>query len=131
MTTLAPCLRVARPARDIEATSRFYTQGLGLDLLARFDDHAGFDGVILGHAEWPYHMEFTRQRTHPHSPRPSEEDLLVFYFPESAEWNATVQRLHAFGANTVPSSNPYWDESGLTFEDPDGYRLVVQHAAWP
>jgi len=60
MTTPAPCLRVARPTRDIEAATRFYTLALGLDVLARFDDHAGFDGVIMGHAGWPYHLEFTR-----------------------------------------------------------------------
>jgi len=30
----------------------------------------------------------------------------------------------------VPSFNPYWDRDGVTFEDPDGYRVVVQRAAW-
>ena len=26
--------------------------------------------------------------------------------------------------------NPYWDRSGRTFEDPDGYRVVIQRASW-
>lgn len=26
--------------------------------------------------------------------------------------------------------NPYWDRDGVTFEDPDGYRIVLQNAAW-
>jgi hypothetical protein len=30
----------------------------------------------------------------------------------------------------VPSFNPYWDRDGVTFEDPDGYRIVLQKAAW-
>ncbi len=27
-------------------------------------------------------------------------------------------------------SNPYWDKLGRTFEDPDGYRVVLQNADW-
>ena len=30
----------------------------------------------------------------------------------------------------VKSYNPYWDISGVTFEDPDGYRIVLQNATW-
>jgi hypothetical protein len=30
----------------------------------------------------------------------------------------------------VQSFNPYWDQHGKTFEDPDGYRVVLQNAAW-
>jgi hypothetical protein len=30
----------------------------------------------------------------------------------------------------VVSSNPYWRERGVTFEDPDGYRIVLENAAW-
>ncbi|WP_416171653.1 hypothetical protein [Haematobacter missouriensis] len=35
------------------------------------------------------------------------------------------------GHEPVPSFNPYWDRGGRTFEDPDGYRVVLQNAAWP
>jgi hypothetical protein len=31
----------------------------------------------------------------------------------------------------VRAFNPYWDRHGKTFADPDGYRVVLQHAAWP
>jgi hypothetical protein len=34
------------------------------------------------------------------------------------------------GFAPVPSFNPYWDENGVTFEDPDGYRIVIQRGAW-
>ncbi|WP_373995262.1 hypothetical protein [Pantoea agglomerans] len=30
----------------------------------------------------------------------------------------------------MPSLNPYWDQRGVTFIDRDGYRVVIQHAAW-
>jgi hypothetical protein len=36
----------------------------------------------------------------------------------------------AAGFREVASFNPYWDARGRTFEDPDGYRTVLQNAAW-
>lgn len=36
----------------------------------------------------------------------------------------------AAGFAPVPSYNPYWDEHGRTFEDPDGCRVVPKRAAW-
>jgi catechol 2,3-dioxygenase-like lactoylglutathione lyase family enzyme len=127
----APRFRVARPSRDLAAATRFYTEALGVEVLGTFDDHAGFDGVILGHSAWPYHLEFTRRRGDPVEPRPTDEDLLVFYLPEQSAWDAAVQRARGFGARVLRSSNPYWDEHGVTVEDPDGYRIVLAHAAWP
>ena len=37
----------------------------------------------------------------------------------------------AAGFRTVTAFNPYWEVRGKTFEDIDGYRVVVQNAAWP
>lgn len=36
----------------------------------------------------------------------------------------------AAGFKQVTSFNPYWDMHGRTFEDNDGYRVVLQNAAW-
>jgi hypothetical protein len=30
----------------------------------------------------------------------------------------------------VPAFNAYWDDKGVTFEDPDGYRILLQDASW-
>ncbi len=109
---------------------RFYRDGLGFAVLARFEDHDGFDGVVLGHPGAPWHLEFTRERGHVSGRAPSEEHLLAFYLPDRAEWEAAVARMRAAGFAPVPSRNPYWDAQGLTFEDPDGYRVVLQNAAW-
>lgn len=125
-----PHLRVARPSRDLNAARRFYTRALGFQVLAAFTDHQGIDGIILGHPAWPYHLEFTRRREEPIEPRPTDEDLLVFYLPEPSTWHETVRRCHDRGASVVASSNPYWDKHGITFEDADGYRIVLQQAAW-
>lgn len=125
-----PVLRVARPTDDLEALLPFYEQGLGFTILYRFEDHDGFDGVMLGHARAPYHFEFTRARGHAAGRAPTSDNLLVFYFPDDAAWKEAVARMRDAGFAAVPAFNPYWDRDGLTFEDPDGYRVVLQRAAW-
>jgi len=76
--TPVPILRVARPTDNIEALLRFYEQGLGLGVLYRFEDHDGFDGVMLGRAGAPYHFEFTAKRGHAVGRAPTPDNLLVF-----------------------------------------------------
>lgn len=126
----APHLRVARPTDNLEALLRFYEQGLGLAVLYRFEDHDGFDGVMLGQSGAPYHFEFTTKRGHIVGRAPTPDNLLVIYLPEVEHWQAAVQRLKEAGFDPVPAFNPYWDRAGVTFEDPDGYRIVLQNAAW-
>lgn len=123
-------LRVARPTDDLAAVVRFYRGGLGFDALGEFRDHAGFDGVMLGHKGAGYHLEFTRKAGHSAGPAPTADNLLVFYLPDVAEWRQAVARMEAAGYVAVSSFNPYWDERGKTFEDPDGYRVVLQNATW-
>lgn len=129
MTTI-PILRVARPSDDLDALLRFYGQGLGLALLYRFEDHEGFDGIMLGREDAPSHFEFTRARGHIAGRAPTSENLLVFYLPNTDEWKTAVQKMRDAGFDPVPAFNPYWDREGVTFEDPDGYRIVLQQAAW-
>jgi len=38
--------------------------------------------------------------------------------------------MKAAGFTPVASFNPYWDHRGVTFEDPDGYRIVLENAPW-
>jgi catechol 2,3-dioxygenase-like lactoylglutathione lyase family enzyme len=124
-------LRVARPTDDLDAVVRFYRDGLGLDVLSEFKGHDGFDGVMLGRAGAGYHLEFTRREGHRAGTAPTEDNLLVFYLPDRAEWQRAIDRLERHGYWPVPAFNPYWDRQGKTFADPDGYRVVLQNAAWP
>ena len=128
--TPVPILRVARPSDNLDALLGFYEQGLGLALLHRFEDHEGFDGIMFGREGAPYHFEFTRARGHVAGRAPTSDNLLVFYLPNSEEWKAAVERMRDAGFEPVPAFNPYWDRDGVTFEDPDGYRIVLQRAAW-
>jgi hypothetical protein len=62
----------------------------------------------------------------PAQPAPStDEDLLVLYVQTQTEAAAIGARLTAAGVARIPNRNPYWNRSGLTFLDPDGYRLVI------
>ena len=125
-----PTLRIARPTDDIQALLPFYRDGLGLQVLGSFQDHQGFDGIMLGQPNGPYHFEFTHQRGHRVGRAPSQDHLLVFYLPDAQAWAEAVSRMQTAGFAALPAYNPYWDQWGRTFEDPDGYRLVLQQAAW-
>ncbi len=125
-----PHLRIARPTDAIPPLLAFYRDGLGLRVLGSFEDHAGFDGVMLGAPGAPYHFEFTQQRGHRAGRAPTADNLVVFYYPDAREWEHAVARMRAAGFEAVPSWNPYWDQRGRTFEDPDGYRVVLQQSPW-
>ena len=124
-------LRVARPTDQLEEVVRFYSAGVGLEILGSFEDHDGVDGVMLGLAGMPYHLEFTRQRGHAAGRAPTLDNLLVFYLPDMNDWIAAIKRMTDAGYRAVTSFNPYWDRHGRTFEDPDGYRVVLNHGSWP
>lgn len=123
-------LRVARATDRLDDVVRFYVAGLGFEKLGSFEDHEGFDGVMIGKPGAPYHLEFTHQRGHTVGNAPTKDNLLVFYLPDDREWKSAVDRMEAAGYTSVPSFNPYWNVNGRTFEDPDGYRVVLQNAAW-
>ena len=123
-------LRIARPSDNLAAIAEMYATGLDFTVLAQFEDHDGFDGIILGHPQHPYHLEFTTQRGHQVGRAPTKDHLLVFYIPDQAEWEASCARMLAAGFTRVSSYNPYWDKRGRTFEDLDGYRVVLHNTAW-
>lgn len=123
-------LRIARPVDDLARTRNMYCRGLGLRVLGSFEDHDGFDGVMLGVAGGPYHFEFTCSRKHPVRPAPTVEDLVVFYLPSAPDWRAACARMLSAGFRQVAALNPYWGKSGRTYEDCDGYRVVLQQEQW-
>lgn len=122
-------VRIARPSRDLATAERFWTQGLGLDVLWRAVPASEGEHALLmvgwRHASWHLELVEDQQVT----PRPTEEDLLVLYLngpvPETL-----VRQVSDAGGTPVESRNPYWDEFGVTIEDPDGYRLVLCRRGW-
>ena len=123
-------LRFARPTDNLERITQMYTDGLGLTVLAHFEDHDGFNGAILGLEGHEWHLEFTQHPDIAAGRAPTEEHLLVLYLPDAGEWETRCDAMLAAGFEQVESNNPYWDVAGRTFEDTDGYRVVLQNRAW-
>lgn len=123
-------LRVARPTDRLDAIAKMYVEGLGFEVLASFKDHEGFDGVIIGHRNHPYHLEFTHHTGVTVGGAPTQDNLLVFYIPDRKDWLLCCNSMKTAGFVEVESYNPYWDKAGKTFEDLDGYRVVLQNDSW-
>ncbi|MEQ4303271.1 VOC family protein [Plantactinospora sp. B6F1] len=123
-------VRIARPSRDPAAVERFYVAGLGLAVLYRAAG-AGpgeHDLLMLGWPEASWHLEIVSGPQLVVRPGPSAEDLLVLYLAAPVD-DTLVARLTAAGGRRV-AQGPYWDRWGVTFEDPDGYRLVLSSRSW-
>ena len=126
MNTAVAQVRIARPTDRLAEVERFYTHALGLPVIYRFANHAGYDGVMIGLPDTDYHLEFTSHVDGSPCPAPSRENLLVLYFRNDAQMYAVIDRLAAAGHEPVDAENPYWAGVGaLTFEDPDGWRVVL------
>ena len=124
-------LRVVRPTDQMDAVVAFYRDGLGFPELTRFSDHDGFDGAILGFPGAPYHLEFTRAHGRSAGRAPTPDNLLVVYMPDARAWSRMIGVMQRRGHRPVDSFNPYWDREGVTYEDPDGYRVVLHQGIWP
>jgi catechol 2,3-dioxygenase-like lactoylglutathione lyase family enzyme len=119
-------LRVARHTARLDELVAFYRDGLGLIELGGFRDHAGYDGVFLEVPGTGAHLELTSGGAHA-APEPHPETLLVLYLGDDSAVRAVAARL---GADPVAPANPYWAERGLTFADPDGFRVVLVPERW-
>lgn len=120
-------VRVARPTAMLTEVVKFYRDGLGLEEIGSFSGHAGYSGVMLGLPGRRYHLEFTEHAERPRCDAPTGDNLLVFYLPDMVAINRAAARLKAMGHEPVAPENPYWKEKGLTFEDPEGWRVVLMN----
>src|SRR5262245_5012115 len=120
-------LRVARHTAQLDSLVAFYRDGLGLREIGGFTDHDGYDGVFLEVPGTGAHLELTSGGAHA-APQPHPESLLVLYLGDNATVRAIAKRL---GRAPVAPANPYWAEHGVTFEDPDGFRVVLVPDGWP
>jgi catechol 2,3-dioxygenase-like lactoylglutathione lyase family enzyme len=120
-------VRVARHTARLREVVEFYRDGLGLKEIGSFKGHAGYSGVMLGMPGNAYHLEFTEHEEPRPCPAPSKDNLLVFYIPDGEAISRTASRLARMGYEAVEPENPYWKERGLTFEDPEGWRVVLMN----
>jgi GNAT superfamily N-acetyltransferase len=119
-------VRVARHTRQLPAVVRFYRDGIGLPEIGRFRDHDGYDGVFLAIPGTGAHLELTTGGSHD-APAPHPESLLVLYLGDAGTVHTVAARL---GVEPVAPANPYWAHHGVTFEDPDGFRVTLVPERW-
>ena len=122
-------VRIARPTDHLAEVVGFYRDALGLEQIDSFEDHAGYDGVMLALPGRRDHLEFTHYESGSPCPAPTKDNLLVFYVEDDEVFWEMAARLQRHGHEPVEPENLYWAEQGLTFEDPDGWRVVLMHAA--
>lgn len=51
----------------------------------------------------------------------------MLYLGDDAAVQAVAARLDV---DPIPPANPYWAEHGVTFQDPDGFRVVLVPERW-
>lgn len=119
-------LRVARHTEQLDALVRFYRDGLGLTEIGGFRGHDGYDGTFLEIPGTEAHLELTTGGAHG-APVPHPESLLVLYLGDERHVREASERL---GIDPVAPANPYWAAHGVTFQDPDGFRVVLVGDRW-
>ncbi len=119
-------LRVARHTERLDEVAAFYRYGIGLTQIGGFRDHNGYDGVFLALPGTDAHLELTAGGEHS-APSPHLESLRVLYLGDDAAVQAVAARV---GVDPIRPANPYWAEHGVTFPDPDGFRVVLVPERW-
>jgi catechol 2,3-dioxygenase-like lactoylglutathione lyase family enzyme len=117
-------LRVARHTTDLDRIAAFYTGLLGLQKLGEFQSHDGYDGLFLGKTGSDWHLEFTISSETPDH-QPDEDDLLVFYVDSEEVLKELQDQFSNAGYQPETAKNPYWNSRGLTYTDPDGFKIVI------
>lgn len=118
--------RFARHTQKIESLVYFYTSILNFEVLGKFENHDGYDGVFLGIEGQNWHLEFTQNAEKPLS-QFDEDDALVFYPETTEKFDEILENLKKFEVPILQPKNPYWKENGICFEDCDHYKIIVSN----
>jgi catechol 2,3-dioxygenase-like lactoylglutathione lyase family enzyme len=117
-------LRVARHTNNLEKIEAFYINVLGFERLGGFQNHNNYDGVFIGKTGLDWHFEFTEsnETANHHF---DEDDVVVLYPNTILEYNNLLYSISNNNISIITSKNPYWNENGKMFLDPDGFRIVI------
>jgi catechol 2,3-dioxygenase-like lactoylglutathione lyase family enzyme len=118
-------LRVARHTNDLEKIENFYIAVLGFERLGGFQNHNGYDGVFIGKTNLGWHFEFTKSADVANHSF-DEDDITVLYPDTILEYTNLINSISK-NVSFITSKNPYWNQNGKMFLDPDGYRIVISN----
>lgn len=98
-----------------------------MEVLLSFEsDAAGYSGAVLAFAESALHLEFVFHKDGFAScSPPTADNLLVFYISDRQVIQEAAERLEELGYFPQKATNPHWEQEGITFADPDGWRVVL------
>ncbi len=116
--------RVARHTNDFEPIIKFYNEILGLEIIGRFDNHDGYDGIFFGKEGLGWHLEFTKSKVKADH-KFDDDDLLVFYPEKKDEFEKIIKNIEYYKIEKLKSANSYWEENGILISDPDGFKVVI------
>ena len=117
-------LRVARHTDGLKKIEDFYINILGFERLGGFEKHNNYNGVFIGKSGLNQHFEFTESETKANHTF-DEDDVIVLYPKTIEEYNILLSRFNDNNIPKIKAINPYWNENGQMFQDPDGYRIVI------
>jgi hypothetical protein len=108
----------------MEAIANFYINILGFERLGGFENHNNYDGIFIGKPGLDWHFEFTQSETKADH-KFDKDDIIVLYPDTIRKYNMLLESLLGNGITKITAINPYWNENGQMFLDPDGYRIVI------
>jgi catechol 2,3-dioxygenase-like lactoylglutathione lyase family enzyme len=119
-------LRVARHTNDLKKIEDFYLNILGFERLGGFQNHNNYDGVFIGKSDLDWHFEFT-QSAEKVNHTFDEDDVTVLYPATISEYDNFINSLIDNNICFITSKNPFWNQNGKMFLDPDGFRIVISN----
>lgn len=117
-------LRVARHTDNLEIIENFYINILGFERLGDFQNHKDYDSVFIGKTGLDWHFEFTQSKVKANHSF-DEDDVIILYPKTILDYNELIDKLEHHNISTITAVNPFWNENGKMFQDPDGYRIVI------
>lgn len=118
-------VRYARQTDRLAHVVAFYRDVVGLLVIGGFENHDGYDGVMLGLPGEAVHLEFTTRAAGSPGQAGGADDLLVLYV-DTDTIGQVAERAGAAGSPVEAAENPYWSGVGaVLIRDPDGRRLVL------
>jgi len=117
-------LRVARHTNNLEIIENFYVNILGFEKLGGFQNHNNYDGSFIGKSDLDWHFEFTQSDVKANHTF-DDDDIIVLYPDTIKKYNDLLDNIIAHNISIITAANPYWNENGKMFLDPDGYRIII------